>query len=569
NFSLAITPFKQRDIMKELSQECARQGIKFGIYYSIIDWNTAAGYFLPNPSPPTCDSLPEGSTCPPGADLTFAIFKDKSGYISFMKAQLKELIDNYNPAILWFDGNWIPAIRNRDGEAVKGTGWEDEDAKDLSDYVHSLKPDIIVNSRISGPNVAIGDYMEMGDRQIPGTSPMTYWETPMTINNNWGYNALDDNWKTPQTLIGYLTDIESKGGNLLLNVGPTAQGVIPAPSVSRLEMVGTWLTGPGLIQSHGPLLGTQGNFEAVVRDRRRLCHYFRDNDLAPDYPWSSNPTACFGSRVTSAPALIESNLGSNKDNFEVVVEEDNRLCHYYRENDGVVNRWVGPTTCFGDGKVTSAPALIQSDQGPNGNNFEVVVQEGNRVCHYYRENNGTTNPWHGPTDCFGTNVTSAPALIQSDQGPNGDNFEVVVQEGNRVCHYYRENNGTTNPWHGPTDCFGVNVTSAPALIQRHDPDQTKYGRLEVVVREGVQVCQSERNTDNQWSQEPLACFGRNVTSAPALIQSNFGTADTFELEVVAHEGGQLCHYSLQLGMWSTACHPIGKDSVTPRPSIHQ
>ncbi len=237
----------KRDILQELSQESAKQGIKFGLYYSILDWHHPA--FDINPDPPYCgpDDLNRQSPCPPKYGIVFKNLRDKPAYLNYMYGQLQELIDNYHPAILWFDGDWFPDAANT------GPGLSCQDSVNLYTFVRSLKPDIIINDRGtradcpsgSGPN-DLGDFATP-EQKIPDVAPATYWETVMSINNNWGYNAFDTNWKSSETLIQNLTDITSKDGNYLLSVGPTADGIVPQPSVDRLQKIGEWLTAPALI----------------------------------------------------------------------------------------------------------------------------------------------------------------------------------------------------------------------------------------------------------------------------------------------------------------------------------
>jgi alpha-L-fucosidase len=148
----------------------------------------------------------------------------KADYIRYMKQELSELITRYHPAILWFDGGWM-------------ADWTDQDGRDLYQYLRSLDPALIINNRVKGA----GDY-ETPEQEIPATGlPGHDWETCMTINNSWGYNARDDQFKSTRALLHNLIDIASKGGNYLLNVGPTAEGLIPQPEVERLEAMGQWL----------------------------------------------------------------------------------------------------------------------------------------------------------------------------------------------------------------------------------------------------------------------------------------------------------------------------------------
>ena len=121
----------------------------------------------------------------------------------------------------------------------------------MYDYVIALQPDIIINNRVgkgrqglegfSSTQECPGDY-GTPEQRIPATGlPGVDWETCMTMNDTWGYKSYDDNWKSTEDLIRKLADIASKGGNFLLNVGPTAEGLIPQPSVERLNAIGEWM----------------------------------------------------------------------------------------------------------------------------------------------------------------------------------------------------------------------------------------------------------------------------------------------------------------------------------------
>jgi alpha-L-fucosidase len=127
--------------------------------------------------------------------------------------------------VLWFDGQW------------EGT-WTAARGRDLYDYVRRLQPSIIVNNRVGH---GAGDF-GTPEQEIPATgTPGVDWETCMTMNRNWGFNRADTDFKPAQTLVRHLVDIASKGGNFLLNVGPTAEGEFPAESVERLQQIGGFM----------------------------------------------------------------------------------------------------------------------------------------------------------------------------------------------------------------------------------------------------------------------------------------------------------------------------------------
>jgi alpha-L-fucosidase len=150
-----------------------------------------------------------------------------------LKGQLKELLTNYGPiGVLWFDGEWIKE-------------WDERQGAELEKYLRGLQPDLIVNNRVGKRKKSPGDF-GTPEQTIPATGmPGMDWETCMTLNETWGYRKDDHHWKSSTDVLHKLVDIVSKGGNFLLNVGPTAEGIIPEPSVERLLEAGKWLEANG------------------------------------------------------------------------------------------------------------------------------------------------------------------------------------------------------------------------------------------------------------------------------------------------------------------------------------
>lgn len=221
------SPYR-KDPIRALADETKKQGLKFCFYYSILDWHHPSAYVDAPGKDPTA-----------GNSQTLLKPGTKDEYVKYMKEQLRELVTGYDPAVLWFDGEWQD-------------WWTEADGKDLYQYVRSLKPGIIINNRVGKgrkgmEGLSKTDQQYSGDfgtpeQQIPPSGlPGIDWESCMTMNDTWGFKFYDDNWKSTETIIRNLIDIASKGGNYLLNVGPTAEGLIPQPSVERLAEVGRWM----------------------------------------------------------------------------------------------------------------------------------------------------------------------------------------------------------------------------------------------------------------------------------------------------------------------------------------
>ena len=220
DFDIMSTPF-HRDVMKELSEACKKEGIQFCFYHSIMDWHHP-------------DYLPRRDW-EKNRPVTGANYSD---YVSYMKNELKELLTNYGKiGVLWFDGEWENT-------------WTHEQGKNLYQYVKNLQPSIIINNRVDVGREGMRGLTKEGfvgdfgtpEQEIPATGiPGEDWESCMTMNDHWGYNSYDNNWKSSEDLIQKLIDIASKGGNFLLNIGPTSEGLFPQTSIDRLKDLSSWM----------------------------------------------------------------------------------------------------------------------------------------------------------------------------------------------------------------------------------------------------------------------------------------------------------------------------------------
>lgn len=209
DFKITNTPFK-RDPMKELSAACDKAGIKMGFYYSQFqDWHE-----------------PNGG----GNDWDFVdSLKDyKKYYQSKSIPQIKELVSNYGPlGLIWFD---LPG------------GLSKKETQSLIDEVRHIQPNCLLSSRIGQ---GFGDFRDYGDGEIPAGVVKGPWEAIFTSNDSWGYSKFDFDFKSPKDIVRLLATIVSKGGNLMLNVGPKADGAFPEESVNCLMKVGEWLKANG------------------------------------------------------------------------------------------------------------------------------------------------------------------------------------------------------------------------------------------------------------------------------------------------------------------------------------
>ena len=194
------------DILKELSEECKKQGIHFGIYTTIMDWHDIAQDGWNN------NSIAPGHT--------------KAEYKTRLKAQLRELIESYGAEVFFFDGEWID-------------WWTEEDGREVYRFIRSLNENCIINNRVGKRNRSDGDY-GTPEQEIPINGLDYDWESNVTMNDSFGYKKGDTNWKSVEWIIYSVADVASKGGNMLLNVGPDGTGIVEAAPLERMAEAGKW-----------------------------------------------------------------------------------------------------------------------------------------------------------------------------------------------------------------------------------------------------------------------------------------------------------------------------------------
>lgn len=217
------TPFG-RDVLRELSDECQRQGIALHLYYSHLDW--------------TRPDYPQGRTGhTTGRDSTAA---DWPAYYAFMNRQLTELLTGYGPIrAIWFDGYW-----DHDSDSIP-FDWQLPEQYAL---IHRLQPSCLIANN-HHETIIPGEDIQIFERDLPGQNTAGLsgqqvsqlpLETCNTMNGMWGYKIVDQNYKDARTLIHYLVKARALGANLLLNIGPQPSGELPATAVDRLHEIGRW-----------------------------------------------------------------------------------------------------------------------------------------------------------------------------------------------------------------------------------------------------------------------------------------------------------------------------------------
>ncbi|MBC7851316.1 MAG: alpha-L-fucosidase [Chitinophagaceae bacterium] len=221
-----------KDIVKQIADECQKQGLKLFFYYSLLDWFRS-------------DYQYETGRTGKGTGRTQK--SDWNSYIAFMKAQLTELLTNYGPVGgIWFDGHWDQLDNDHDKNGKSKVDWQYDEIYKL---IHSLQPQCMIGNNHHLSPIA-GEDFQMFEKDLPGSNTSGFGgasvsalplETCETINDSWGFNITDRNHKSTKALVHYLVKASGFGANFLLNIGPMPNGQIQPEFVERLGDVGNWL----------------------------------------------------------------------------------------------------------------------------------------------------------------------------------------------------------------------------------------------------------------------------------------------------------------------------------------
>jgi alpha-L-fucosidase len=258
DYNIMNSPYK-KDIVGELASACKKYDIKFCIYFTVLDWH--------DPDYPIHIS---GAKADPNANM------DK--FVITMKKELQELVTNYHPHMLWFDGNWE-------------SPWKNEYAAGIYTFLKKLDPNLIINNRLGAndehlklTSEMIGDFATP-EQRIGELNMNTPWETCMTICNQWAWKP-NDKMKTLKECIQTLVKTAGGNGNLLFNVGPMPDGRIEARQVERLKEMGEWLKvyGESIYGTKGGPFKPNDFFAATRKGNKLYVHIFEKKTNALRLP---------------------------------------------------------------------------------------------------------------------------------------------------------------------------------------------------------------------------------------------------------------------------------------------
>ncbi len=267
------TPFR-RDVLRELSEACQKQGIALHLYYSILDW------IRPD--------YPLGRT---GHNTGRVLYPNYDEYFSFMKRQVSELLTQYGPiGALWFDGYW-----DHDSDTIP-FDWR---MPEFYRYCHSFNPALLIgnNHHISPIE---GEDFQMFERDLPGEntaglSGQDISQLPLemcqTMNGMWGYKVSDINYKSGPELIQLIVRAAGKGSNLLLNIGPQPNGQLPHQSLERLEQIGAWMkvNGHTIYGTRRTAIGDQPWGTTTATDTHLYLHVLDAETTELEIPLAKKP----------------------------------------------------------------------------------------------------------------------------------------------------------------------------------------------------------------------------------------------------------------------------------------
>lgn len=277
DWKITNTPYG-KDVVKQVAEECQKQGIKLFFYYSLLDWYRSDYQY---------------ETGKTGKGTGRSQKSDWPSYVNFMKAQLTELLTQYGPvAGIWFDGHWDQLDNDHDKTLQSKVDWKYDEIYAL---IHRLQPAALIGNNHHLMPLP-GEDFQMFEKDLPGGNTTGFGgadisslplETCETINGAWGYNITDLNYKSTKSLIQYLVKAAGFGANFLLNVGPMPDGTIQPEFTKRLAEIGDWMK-----VYESTIRGTKGGFQrptdelAITQNGKKVYLHIlkKSNDLAVSIP---------------------------------------------------------------------------------------------------------------------------------------------------------------------------------------------------------------------------------------------------------------------------------------------
>jgi len=264
DWKITETPYG-RDIVKQMAEECHKEGIKLFLYYSLLDWSRTDYQYATGKTGKGTGRTEKGK------------WED---YIAFMKAQLTELLTNYGEiGGIWFDGHWDQLDNDTDKTLKSKVNWHYDEIYSL---IHKLQPQCMVgNNHHLTP--LDGEDFQMFEKDLPGLNTTGFGgasvsqlplETCETMNNSWGFSITDRKYKTVKQLIHYLVNDAGRDANFLLNVGPMPNGVIQPENIDTLAKVGDWMkvNGASIYGTRGNIIGVQDWGLVTAKDKILYAH---------------------------------------------------------------------------------------------------------------------------------------------------------------------------------------------------------------------------------------------------------------------------------------------------------
>lgn len=295
DWKITNTPYG-KDALKQLADECHKEGIKLFCYYSLLDWYRS-------------DYQYETGNTGKGTGRTQK--SDWESYIRFMKAQLTELLINYGKIDgIWFDGHWDQLDNNTDKTLQSKVDWHYDEIYKL---IHSLQPQCLIsNNHHLAP--LPGEDFQAFEKDLPGQNTAGFGgqsvsqlplETCETINNSWGFNITDKSYKSTKTLVHYLVNAAGLNANVLLNVGPMPDGTIQPEFVSTLKEIGDWMkiNGETIYGTRGGIMKPQDWGVLTTKGKTWYAHIIKtpqskDSILLPNLKEKIKKCVLYGTKKT-------------------------------------------------------------------------------------------------------------------------------------------------------------------------------------------------------------------------------------------------------------------------------